>query len=101
MLDKPFFSIVTAALNNGNTIASNLESVRSQSLASLKHIVIDGGSTDDTLSYLKRYEGLYPLRWISEPDRGIADAINKGITLATGRYLLVLQADDALIDPSV
>lgn len=98
ILQKPFFSVVTASLNNGNTIAHHLQSVRSQSHESCEHIVIDGGSTDQTLSILRCYRSLYNLRWISEPDRGIADALNKGVALATGRYLLVLQADDALLD---
>jgi glycosyltransferase involved in cell wall biosynthesis len=94
-------SIITASLNSGQTIRNCIESIKSQSFSHFEHIVSDGGSIDETLDFLKHYEGLYPLRWISEPDRGIADALNKGIGLATGRYLLVLQADDALVDGTV
>ena len=99
--DQLFFSIITASFNSGVTIAKTLESVQSQSFTRYEHIVIDGGSTDGALDVLKRYEGLYPLRWISELDRGIADALNKAIALATGSYLLVLQADDSLLDSTV
>jgi glycosyltransferase involved in cell wall biosynthesis len=100
MPHKPFFSIVTASLNNGNAIVNNLESVRNQSCQDLEHIVIDGGSADCTLSILERYRSLYAVRWISETDNGIADALNKGIRLANGLYCIVVQADDYLIDPT-
>jgi len=98
---RPFFSIVTASLNNGSTIENNLQSVANQSFISIEHIVIDGGSGDESIDILEHYENRFQMRWISEPDRGIADAINKGIRMAAGRYLLVLQADDALLDSTV
>jgi glycosyltransferase involved in cell wall biosynthesis len=60
----------------------------------VEHIVIDGGSTDGTLELLRSYEQRYPLRWISEPDRGMYDAINKGIALAQGEILAYLNTDD-------
>jgi len=94
-------SIVTASLNSKATIRRCLESVKRQRFVPVEHIVTDGGSTDGTLECLQRYASLYPLRWISEPDRGIADALNKAVALATGRYLLVLQADDRLIDHTI
>ena len=99
--DKPFFSIMTASLNNAAAIAGSLESVKSQSRTHMEHMVIDGGSIDGTIDVLKRYESLYPLRWISEPDRGIADALNKAVALTSGRYLFVLHADDRLLDGTV
>ena len=101
MTSTPFFSIITASLNYGNSVVKTLDSIFAQSFSEFEHIVIDGGSIDGTRNILKKYQNLYPLRWISEPDRGIADALNKGIGLATGRYLLVLQADDALLDCTV
>jgi len=101
MTAYPFISIITAALNSAATIQNTLASIAKQGLCCFEHIVIDGGSADETVSLLNCYEGTYPMRWISEPDRGIADALNKGIRMAAGRYLLVLQADDALLDSTV
>jgi glycosyltransferase involved in cell wall biosynthesis len=94
----PFFTILTASLNKGATLRKTLESIRNQSFQNFEHIVVDGGSSDQTLEILKNYQNTYNMIWISEPDKGIADALNKGLKLVMGRYVLVIQADDALLD---
>lgn len=94
----PFFSIVTASFNNASTIRDTLDSVRDQVSQNCEHIVVDGNSTDNTIAILQEYESKYHLRWISERDDGISDALNKGIQLSNGRYIIVIQADDYLID---
>ena len=94
---QPLITVVTASLNADATIRNTLESVRSQRKINVEHIVCDGGSTDDTLPILEEFSGSYNLRWISEPDSGIAQALNKGVALSSGRYILVLQADDQLL----
>ena len=95
----PFITILTASLNNGSTISKTLVSIRDQSFQDLEHIVIDGGSCDNTLDILKEFNDTYNLSWISEPDHGIADALNKGLKQAKGRYILVIHADDHLLAP--
>jgi glycosyltransferase involved in cell wall biosynthesis len=95
---SPFFSIITASFNSGKTICITLQSICRQSFSDLEHIVIDGLSKDNTIDVLKSYASRYPLDWVSEPDHGIADALNKGIRRAKGRYLLVLQADDYFLN---
>ena len=97
----PYFSILTASLNRRSTILGTLDSISRQTYRSLEHIVIDGGSTDNTIEILKKYEERYSLHWISEPDEGIADALNKGLRMATGNYIIVLHADDSLIDSNI
>ncbi len=92
-----FFTIITAALNSGATLKLTLTSVRDQHYQDLEHIVVDGGSGDETQDILKTFESSYNLTWISEPDRGISHALNKGLRLAQGRYILVIQADDQLL----
>jgi len=101
MINSPFFSVLTASLNNGLTIERTLESVKNQSFQDFEHIVIDGGSRDETLDILKKYENTYNLQWISEPDHGISDALNKGLRLSGGRYIIVLQADDQLLHSNI
>jgi glycosyltransferase involved in cell wall biosynthesis len=96
---RPFFTILTASLNAADTIGDTLASVRKQTFLDFEHLVMDGGSRDGTLSNLRANEGAYPLLWKSEPDGGIADALNKGLRLTRGRYILVLQADDRLYNP--
>jgi glycosyltransferase involved in cell wall biosynthesis len=98
---KPFLTILTASLNNGSTIKQTLESIRMQSFNNLEHIVIDGGSLDETLEILTKYTTTYNLTWISEPDQGIADALNKGLRKASGQYILVIHADDQLLTPNI
>ena len=98
MARSPFFSILTASLNKDHSIRNTLESVKKQTCHDLEHIVIDGGSSDESLGILSEYEAFYNLSWISETDRGIADALNKGFGKSLGTYLLVLQADDQLLD---
>jgi len=98
MSKSPFITILTAALNSGSTIKKTLESVRNQTFQNMEHIVIDGGSRDKTLDILKNYKNTYNLTWISEPDNGIADALNKGLRLSRGRYIIVIQADDQLLN---
>ena len=87
-------SVVTASYNQGRFIRDCIESVKAQGLERVEHIVIDGGSTDETLDILRSYDHL---EWISEPDKGQSDAINKGIRLARGRWILWLNSDDYIL----
>jgi glycosyltransferase involved in cell wall biosynthesis len=88
------FSIVTPCLNRANFLEAAIESVIAQGYPDVEHLIIDGGSTDGTLELLRKYPHL---RVISEPDRGMYDAINKGIKLATGEVLIFLNSDDLLV----
>jgi glycosyltransferase involved in cell wall biosynthesis len=91
------FSIITPSLNCGTLISNNIASIRKQGFGpdDLEHWVIDGGSTDGTLDILKRETGV---KWISEPDKGLSDAVNKGIQRAGGDWIIWLNADDFLAD---
>ncbi len=95
---QPLVSVVTAAFNALEGVKTTVGSVAEQSFRSVEHIVIDGGSTDGTPEYLESLGET--VRWISEPDRGIADALNKGVAMARGQYILVLQAEDHFHDAS-
>ena len=99
MTSHPFFTILTASLNNGETIRKTLESIRNQTFQNFEHIVIDGNSYDKTVETLRQFENTYNLSWISEPDHGIADALNKGLKQIRGQYILVIHADDHLLTP--
>ena len=90
----PTFSIVTAVFNAGAVLHRTIESVRCQSYKDFEWIVIDGGSRDDSVAKIQA-AGKLVTRWISEPDEGIADAWNKGLSLATGTHALILNAGDS------
>jgi glycosyltransferase involved in cell wall biosynthesis len=90
----PFFSIVTPCLNRAGSIGRAVESVLAQTYPAFEHIVVDGGSTDGTLEVLARYSHL---RVISEPDRNLYDAINKGLRLARGEVVGLLNSDDVYV----
>jgi len=94
MRDKPLVSIVTPSYNQGRFIEDTILSVKNQDYPNIEHIVVDGGSTDNTLDILKKYEGTYNMRWISEPDEGQSDAINKGFRMAKGEIIGWLNSDD-------
>ena len=85
-------SVVTPSLNQGRYLREAIESVRAQTHAPVEHVVVDGGSSDDTLAILGDQEGL---RWVSEPDRGQSHAVNKGFAMAQGEVFGWLNADDA------
>ncbi len=91
------FSIVTVCFNSAKTIRRTLDSVLLQDFADYEYLVIDGGSKDGTADILKEYEPKFvgKLRWISEPDHGIYDAMNKGIDMANGEFLGFMNSDDA------
>lgn len=93
-------SVVTAVYNNRETIAAALDSALGQARADVEVIVIDGGSTDGTLEVLKPY-GDRVGALVSEPDRGIYDALNKGIQRASGDVIGFLHSDDLLADNTV
>jgi glycosyltransferase involved in cell wall biosynthesis len=84
-------SVVTPSLNRAAFIEETIRSVKAQSYPQIEHIVIDGGSTDGTLDILRRYKHL---TWVSEPDKGTADAVNKGFRMARGEVVAMLPADD-------
>jgi glycosyltransferase involved in cell wall biosynthesis len=94
MSETPLVSIVTPTLNQGRFIEQTIRSIEGQTYRHFEHIVVDGGSTDETLEILRRHGGSYPMRWTSEPDRGMYDAINKGMRQARGQILAYLNSDD-------
>ncbi|MEA2289288.1 MAG: hypothetical protein QOD55_1285 [Solirubrobacteraceae bacterium] len=85
------FSIVTPSLNAEATIAEALASVHGQGYGAVEHVVVDGGSTDRTMEIVRAAPGV---RWVSEPDRGLSDAMNKGIRMAANDVVGWLNADD-------
>lgn len=88
----PKITIITPSLNQAFFIEETIQSVFSQGYPYLEYLVIDGGSTDGTIDILKKYEGR--LSWISGPDSGQTNAINKGLRLATGEVVAFLNSDD-------
>ncbi len=93
-------TIITVAFNSHETIADTLRSVAVQSWPHIEHIVIDGGSTDDTLAIVAA-DGAHVARCVSGPDDGIFDAMNKGLALATGDVIAFLNSDDHYVDAAV
>lgn len=93
-------TIITVAFNAARTIADTLDSVASQTHPDIEHIVVDGASTDDTLDIVGRH-GKHVARLVSEPDHGIYDAMNKGLSVATGEVVGFLNADDVYADNGV
>lgn len=97
---NPKISIVTISYNSEETIEDTIKSVVSQSYDNLEYIIIDGGSKDGTLDIIKRYKDqIHQL--VSEPDNGIYDAMNKGVSAATGDIVGILNSDDVYADQSV
>lgn len=93
-------SIITVCYNSAATIKDTIESVLGQSYLGIEYLVIDGNSTDETLSIVRSYENKIS-RIISEPDKGMYDALNKGIALASGDLIGILNADDFYADETV
>lgn len=96
-------SIVTATWNSGETLRDTIESVLSQTYSDIEYIVVDGASQDNTIDIIRELEPRFcgRMKWISEPDRGIYDAMNKGIAMATGDVVGILNSDDFFTDRHV
>jgi glycosyltransferase involved in cell wall biosynthesis len=101
MSNGALVSIITPSYNQGKFIEDAILSVKNQDYPNVEHIIVDGGSTDNTLKILKKYEGTYNLRWISEPDEGQSDAINKGVRMSNGEIIGWLNSDDVYFDKHV
>lgn len=97
-MSQPLFSIITITYNAEKVLSPTLLSVRAQSCRCFEHIIIDGASSDSTLLIARR-DGIDGIKIFSEPDRGLYDAMNKGIARATGKYLIYLNAGDAFASP--
>jgi glycosyltransferase involved in cell wall biosynthesis len=93
-------SIITVCFNSAKTIEDTIQSVLSQDYPNVEYIIVDGGSKDATLDIVKKYSANIS-HFISEPDKGIYDAMNKGIALATGDVVGILNSDDVYYDSQV
>jgi hypothetical protein len=91
--EYPRITIITPSYNQGHFIEETIRSVLSQGYPNLEYLIIDGGSTDNTVEVIKKYEAQITY-WVSEPDRGQTHAINKGLAIATGDILAYLNSDD-------
>lgn len=96
-LDKPLISVITAVYNGAESIEQAVQSVINQTYDNVEYIVVDGGSTDGTLDILNKYDDVLDY-WVSGSDEGVYDAMNKGLGLFQGDYVLFLGCDDTLFD---
>ena len=99
-MNKLSISIVTISFNSEQYLEQTIQSVMNQTYQNIEYIIIDGASKDGTLDIIKKHEDNISY-WISEPDKGIADAMNKGLKAAKGDYILFLHSDDYLADENV
>ena len=85
-MNKPTVSVITTTYNNADNLRQTMEMILSQDYEQIQYVIVDGGSTDDTLKLIREFEPRFGarLKWISEPDEGIYDAINKGYLLSDG-----------------
>jgi glycosyltransferase involved in cell wall biosynthesis len=93
-------SIITICFNAEKYLEGAIQSVAAQTYPNIEYIIVDGGSSDGTLDIIKEHEQAID-RWVSEPDEGISDAMNKGVSLATGNFVYFLNSDDYLEDEDV
>lgn len=98
--EKPLISVVTVVFNAAAYLEQTIGSVINQTYDNIEYIIIDGASTDGSQEIIKKYESCI-FYWLSEPDRGIVDAMNKGVQLSVGDYVLLLHADDYLLASDV
>jgi glycosyltransferase involved in cell wall biosynthesis len=96
-MNQPLLSVITVVFNNVKDIERTIKSVVKQSYTNIEYIVIDGGSTDGTLDIIKQYKNQIT-HLISEPDKGIYDAMNKGLLLAKGDYVLFMNSGDEIFE---
>jgi glycosyltransferase involved in cell wall biosynthesis len=96
-------SIITINYNNATGLRKTLESVGLQTCQDFEHVIVDGGSTDGSRDLIAQYAeaAKYPVKWVSEPDTGIYNAMNKGIRMATSEYIEILNSADWLYDDEV
>ena len=99
-MTNPWISVITVCLNNKMTISDTIASVLTQTYFRIEYIIIDGGSTDGTVEIIKSC-GTRISKFISEPDKGIYDALNKGIRIASGDIIGILNSDDSFYDEKV
>lgn len=98
--DKPLISIITVVFNGKPFLEQTIQSVINQTYENIEYIIIDGASTDGTLDIIKKYENKLDY-WVSEKDKGISEAFNKGIKQATGEFILMLNCGDTFISDTV
>ena len=98
-LKQPLISVITVVYNGEEYLEQTIQSIVNQSYDNVEYIIVDGGSTDSTLEIIQKYNDVIDY-WVSAPDKGIYDAMNKGTTLALGRYTLHINADDLLFHPN-
>ncbi len=100
MIARSKISVITVCYNSEKYIEQTIKSVVGQTYENIEYIIVDGGSTDGTIDIIKKYETSLN-KWISEPDEGIAHAMNKGMDLVTGDFILFLHSDDYLMNSRV
>jgi glycosyltransferase involved in cell wall biosynthesis len=93
-------SVITVVYNGAATLEATLQSIAAQTWQHVEYIIVDGGSTDGTLALIEKYKD-HIASWVSEPDKGVYDAMNKGIRMATGDFLYFLGSDDCFHDADV
>ncbi|KXS43221.1 MAG: glycosyl transferase family 2 [Candidatus Frackibacter sp. T328-2] len=103
MKEKPLVSIITVCYNSEKHIEDTIKSVLNQTYDNIEYIIIDGNSTDGTLDIIEEYEPKFNgrMKWISEEDAGIYDAMNKGIDIANGEIIGIINSDDYYVEDAV
>jgi glycosyltransferase involved in cell wall biosynthesis len=96
-VDRPLLTVVTAVFNAASTLEATIQSVLCQTYPHIEYIIIDGGSTDGTLDIIRKYDDAIDY-WMSGPDKGVYDAMNKGIKASSGSWLNFLNANDVFSD---